>query len=300
MRLFHGHLRRSRQVLHVALLQQRQVAFHNQLRHFHRPPPLIDFGLSFGAEATMRIGGRLLARLLRPAPVQMVKLLLLRRNLQRQALPQIARPHSCRIQMLHQIKSAPDLIERRGQLRCMAVVRRHVGCYAAKSCGELLFARRQITILIQVANDKLRGLKQLWVQAQSSQLPRQVIGQSRRLGEKVFKRGLLAVFILRLRAIAGVEILLEVRAKIDLVEDVFLGWRGRFLCRSLQPLLAACNLIQHRNCFVNLFQDGIFHQFRIDHLLELELVQRKNTHHLHQARRQHLTLGHLQTQFWLQ
>ena len=39
-------------------------------------------------------------------------------------------------------------------------------------------------------------------QAQSSQLPRQVIGQSRRLGEKVLKRGLLAVLILRLRAIA--------------------------------------------------------------------------------------------------
>ena len=127
-----------------------------------------------------------------------------------------------------------------------------------------------------------------------------MIGQSCRLGEKVFKRGLLAVFVLRLCAIAGVEILLEVRAKIDLVEDVLLSWRGRFLSGPLQPLLAACNLIQHRNCFVNLFKDRIFHHLGIDHLLELELVQRKYAHHLHQARRQHLTLGHLQTQFWLQ
>jgi hypothetical protein len=59
---------------------------------------------------------------------------------------------------------------------------------------------------------------------------------------------------------------------------------------ALQPLLAARNLIQHRNRLVNLFQDGIFHHLGIDHLLQFELVQRKNAHHLHQARRQDLAL----------
>jgi hypothetical protein len=49
--------------------------------------------------------------------------------------------------------------------------------------------------------------------------------------------------------------------------------------------------------FVNLLQDGILHHLGIDHLLQFELVQRKNAHHLHQARSQDLALRDLQIQF---
>ena len=59
-------------------------------------------------------------------------------------------------------------------------------------------------------------------------VPRQVIGQSCRLGEKVFKRGLFALFILRLCAITGVQILLKVGAEVDLIEGIF-GWGRRLL-----------------------------------------------------------------------
>ena len=60
-------------------------------------------------------------------------------------------------------------------------------------------------------------------------------------------------------------------------------------------LLLARHLVQHGNRFVNLFQDGIFHHLGIDHLLQLELIERKNAHHLHQARRQDLALCDLQS-----
>ena len=84
-------LRSARQVLHVALLQQRQVLVHNQRRHFHRPPPLFKLRLGLGPEAAVRMRIRLRPRPA-AAPYNWLKLLLLRRNLDQQALAQIARP----------------------------------------------------------------------------------------------------------------------------------------------------------------------------------------------------------------
>ena len=150
---------------------------------------------------------------------------------------------------------------------------------------------------------------QAGLQGQSSQLPRQVIGQSCRLGEKVLKRGLFALFVLRLCAITGVQVVLKVRSEVDLIEGV-LG-RGRrllgdallssaLLSSALQAHLPASNRIQHRNRLVNLLQDGILDHLGIDHLFELELVERKNAHHLHQTRSQDLALCDLQAQFGLQ
>ena len=102
-----------------------------------------------------------------------------------------------------------------------------------------------------------------------------------------------AVIELRLCAKAGIKIVLEVGAKVNFTEHV-LGRCGRFLDAALQDLLTARNLIQHWNRLVNLFQDGIFNHLGIDHLLELELVERKHAHHLHQAWSQDLALCDLQ------
>ena len=55
VRFFRRDLRRARQVFHVALLQQRQVTVHNQRRHFHGAPPLLDLGFGLVAEAAMRV-----------------------------------------------------------------------------------------------------------------------------------------------------------------------------------------------------------------------------------------------------
>ena len=68
----------------------------------------------------------------------------------------------------------------------------------------------------------------------------------------------------------------------------------------LHAFLTARNLIQHRNRLVNLLQHGIFHHLGIDHLLQLELVERQHAHHLHQARSQDLALRYFQAQFGLQ
>jgi hypothetical protein len=79
VRLFRGHLRRARQVLHVALLQQLQVrstisAATSMLRRRSRS--------CASASARKLRCGSVLVRLARPASVQLVKLLLLGRDLQ--------------------------------------------------------------------------------------------------------------------------------------------------------------------------------------------------------------------------
>ena len=121
-----------------------------------------------------------------------------------------------------------------------------------------------------------------------------------------------AVFVLRLRAIAGVQVILKVRAEVDFLERV-LGW-GRRLghgaivrpihkLNALHPFLALLpprNLVQHGNSLVNLFQDRVFHHLGIDHLLQLELVERKHGDHLHQARGKDLALRYLERHSWLQ
>ena len=157
--------------------------------------------------------------------VQMAKLLLLRRDLDQQAFAQVARAHAGRIEMLHQLDGAAHQLERAASSD-VAVPRparlREPAQNAAASSSSLA-ARYPSSSRLPMTNSAASCSCAL--QAQSSQLPRQVIGQSRRLGEKVFKRGFFVLFILRLRAITGVKILLEVRSEIDLVEGI-LGRRG--------------------------------------------------------------------------
>ena len=62
----------------------------------------------------------------------------------------------------------------------------------------------------------------------------------------------------------------------------------------LRALLPRRDFIQHRNGLVNLFQNRVLHHLRIDHLLQLELVERQNAHHLHQAWSQDLALRDFQ------
>ena len=66
-----------------------------------------------------------------------------------------------------------------------------------------------------------------------------MIGQTRRLGEKIFKRGFFALLVLRLSAIAGVQILLKVRSEVDLFEGI-LGGNGRFFFRAMLLPLRSC------------------------------------------------------------
>jgi hypothetical protein len=53
-------------------------------------------------------------------------------------------------------------------------------------------------------------------------LPGEVIGQSCRLGEKIFERRALDFFHLAAGAITGIEIILEERSEVDFLEGIFL------------------------------------------------------------------------------
>src|SRR5580658_10758142 len=91
---------------------------------------------------------------------------------------------------------------------------------------KFVVAGGEVSVFIEVADDELDCQLHLFVEGQSSQLPRQVIGESRWLGEKVLKRGLLAVFIFRLCAVAGIKVVLKIRSEVDLLEGVFGSSRG--------------------------------------------------------------------------
>ncbi len=127
----------------------------------------------------------------------------------------------------------------------------------------------------------------------------------------MLKRRLFALFIFRLCPEAGVQVVLEVRPEVDFLERILgrsrrFGWGGAIRPVQFHPfltfltLLPARDLIQHWNRFVNLFKDGIFNHLGIDHLLQLELIQRKHADHLHQPRGQYLALRHLERKSGLQ
>jgi len=89
----------------------------------------------------------------------------------------------------------------------------------------------------------------------------------------------------------------------DLFEGVFLiGSRSGTLfgCGSaLAFFLAAANVVNQRNRVFELLENRILDHLGIDHVLELELVEREHADHLHQARGKDLPLRDLETQFVL-
>ena len=132
-----------------------------------------------------------------------------------------------------------------------------------------------------------------------SQLPQQVVAQVPRLRQEVLERRLLDLFHFSRAAIAGIQIVLEERAKIDLFERIFLLIRngrgtlfrgGRLGGQAVAFFLLASDIVEHRNGVFQLFQHRVFDHLGIDHVLELELVEREYGHHLHEARRQNLPL----------
>ena len=219
--------------------------------------------------------------------------MLLGGDLDEQALAQVAGADAGRVKLLHYFDAAAQQLQRR---RLFSIV-----CGWSEGRSQFFFATGQVPVVVQIADGELYRLVQAGLQGQISQLPRQVIGQSRRLGEKVLIRGLFTLFVLRLCAVTGVQVILEVRSEVDLVKRILNWGRGLFndallnsaLLIALNAFLAARNLIQHRNRLVNLLQDGIFHHLGIDHLLQLEIVERKHAHHLHQSRSQNLALRQL-------
>ena len=99
-----------------------------------------------------------------------------------------------------------------------------------------------------------------------------------------------------MRAIAGIEVILEERAKVDFFKGVFLFDRGnrilfwRCRCRAFAVFLFLAHLIKQRDSIFEFLENRVLDHLGVDHVLELKLVERKNRHHLHQPRGEDLAL----------
>ncbi len=96
-------------------------------------------------------------------------------------------------------------------------------CVCCAGIGDLFERGREVAVLVQVADDVVGGVAHVFRHHQHAQLRVQMIGQRDRRGKKSFKRRLFDRFGRR-ALIAGIQIIVEEGAEIDLVERVFLGF----------------------------------------------------------------------------
>ena len=132
-----------------------------------------------------------------------------------------------------------------------------------------------------------------------------MVGEIRRLGKKILKRRPLDLLHLAVRAIAGIEIVLEKRTEIDLLERIFLLDRGDGIFfgggrgGALAVFFFLADFVEQRNRFFQLFENRILDHLSRDHVLELKLVEREHRDHLHKPRRKDLPLRELDAEFVL-
>jgi len=84
---------------------------------------------------------------------------------------------------------------------------------------------------------------------------------------------------------------LKKTADIELVERIGFRLLGKFLGFGFQEGFVAV-VVALGGFFAELFENGIGDHLLVDHLAELEAVQREDTHHLDEAGRQNLLLRH--------
>ncbi len=96
---------------------------------------------------------------------------------------------------------------------------------------------------------------------------------------------------------AGIEILGEEGAEIEFVEGIGGFGFGDFFGFFLEERFVGVAVGGGRALFGDFFEDGIGHDFLIDHLAQLQAIEREHADHLHEARRENLLLGHAQAEF---
>ena len=120
-----------------------------------------------------------------------------------------------------------------------------------------------------------------------------MVGQPGGRGKKLLERGPLGDFaLLRLPAVAaGIQVLVEERADVELVEGIgFFLLRDLFGFRLQEGFVAV--VVGDGGFFGELFQDGIRDHLLVDHLAKFQAVQRQYADHLHKPGRQNLLLRH--------
>ena len=106
--------------------------------------------------------------------------------------------------------------------------------------------------------------------------------------------------------VAGIEIVLEKRAEVDLFKGIFLFGGGDgilFSGRSggaLAVFLFLADFVQQGNGILKLLKYRVLHHLSVDHVLQLKLIEREDRNHLHQAWGQDLALRQLNAEFVLQ
>src|SRR5208337_3726935 len=129
-----------------------------------------------------------------------------------------------------------------------------------------------------------------------AQLPFQVSRQRGGLGEKILERRSLDNLGFW-RSKSGVKVVVEKRPEIDLLERILMvAVSGDVLRRGRSAFRLLVDFIDGRNVLRDLFQNRVGNHLPVNHLPQLELIERKNADHLHKARRQDLLLRHLEVQ----
>ena len=133
---------------------------------------------------------------------------------------------------------------------------------------------------------------------------KQVVGQrSRDFDRKCSNEGLSNSSKLEAVRKPGVEIILEVAAKVDLIERVFfypLTFRRDFRRTAVAVAFTPRALIESLRLVLDFFEHRVLNHLAVEHFLQLQLVEREDAHHLHQAGRQHLPLRDFYVQPGLQ
>jgi len=93
---------------------------------------------------------------------QLVKLMLLGRNLKQQALAQVAGAHAGRVKLPHHFHATPQELE-----HCFSRRLRNLLGFA-KGLRQLFFAAGQVPVLVQIADDELCRFVQAGPQGQRS------------------------------------------------------------------------------------------------------------------------------------
>ena len=97
-----------------------------------------------------------------------------------------------------------------------------LGWSGSNYAHQFIVACDQVSILVQIADDEFGSLSHLSTNRDRAQLPHQVIRKIAGLGKKIFERRAFDIFHFARAAVAGIEVVLKERAKINLFEGIFL------------------------------------------------------------------------------
>src|SRR5947209_4845017 len=94
----------------------------------------------------------------------------------------------------------------------------------------------EVSVVVQIADDEFGGRCDFGAHHHGSDLPCEMVGEGSRGGEEMLEGGLVGVFVFYGSAEAGLQVVAEVRAEVDLVEGIF-GFSGGGLGREGLDLL---------------------------------------------------------------